>query len=87
MLTEQQLTETALRIVAADLDRIDAYDRTEQIDKALCADCLPTDCARDAGDFGQEIRAVHQQIKDASAFLRVSLAQYAAARDITIPTA
>jgi hypothetical protein len=87
VLTEQQLAATALRIIDGELDRLASYDRTEQIDKMLCADCPPMDCSRDPVDAGREIRAVHQQLTDAIAVLRLDLARYAAARNVTIPAA
>lgn len=87
MLTDRKLTETALRIVNEQLADLAIYDRTEQVDKALCADHCPTgDCIREEDGFGVEIRAVHREIKGAVAFLRDQLAVYAAKRDIAIPT-
>ncbi|QKW15476.1 hypothetical protein [Verrucosispora sp. NA02020] len=79
MLTDQQLTETALRLIDAELHHLATYDRTEQIDRLV----------REHHDVpiesGGEVRAAHQQVRDAVAFLRVDLVQYAAARNITIP--
>jgi hypothetical protein len=88
MLTDQQLTETALRLIDTELDYLARYDRTAQIGELLCEHhCTAPDCGHDAVESSQEMREVHRQIKDAVAYLRVTLAQYGAARQITITAA
>ncbi|MEV1013886.1 MULTISPECIES: hypothetical protein [unclassified Micromonospora] len=79
MLTDQEITETAIRLIDGELDRLARYDRTDQIDRLV----------REHHDVpiesGRDVRAAHQQIREAVAFLRLDLAQYAAARNIAIP--
>ncbi|MEV1315466.1 hypothetical protein AB0J14_05195 [Micromonospora arborensis] len=79
MLTDQQITETAIRLIDGALEHLARYDRTDQIDGLL------REHHDTATESGREIRAAHQQVREAVAFLRLDLAQYAAARDITIP--
>jgi hypothetical protein len=89
MLTDLQLTETALRIALADLNDLATYDRGDLVDSRICAEYCPVEhahgrCDRD-DDWPRETQHVHGEIKDVAAFLRQSLTQYAAARGITLP--
>lgn len=87
MLTDQQLTETAIRLIDTELTRLATYDRSEQIGELLCEHhCTTPDCGHDPAESAREMRAVHQHIKDAVEFLRIDLVSYAAARRIRITT-
>ena len=87
MLTDQQLTETALRLIDAELHYLATHDRSGRIGELLCEHhCPDPDCGHDPAESAKELRAVHAHIKDAVAHLRSHLADYAGARQITIPT-
>lgn len=81
MLTDQQLTETALRIVDRELTVLGQFDRGEDIRHALhlhhcdSADHNTWDCPRD--DWGRESRGVQAAIKSAVEDLRDRLATIA----------
>ncbi|WP_328344612.1 hypothetical protein [Micromonospora sp. NBC_00421] len=87
MLTDKQLTETALRLIDAELHYLATYDRSGKIGELLCEHhCPDPDCGHNPVESAQELRAVHQHIKEAVAELRSHLATYAGTRQITIPT-
>ncbi|MFI6228721.1 hypothetical protein ACIBCR_15570 [Micromonospora echinospora] len=83
MLTDQQLTETALKLIAAELDQLAHYDLGERVYRLL--DEHTRHGADDGSDVAAEVRAIHQKVKGAVAVLRIELARYAANRDITLP--
>lgn len=86
MLTDQQLTETTLRLIAAELDHLARYDRTEQIGELLCEHhCTTPECSHNPAETVEEMRAVHQKIKDFVAVLRGELSSHATARGIALP--
>lgn len=87
MLTDKQLTETAVRLIDLELNRLARYDRSDQIGELLCEHhCPDPDCGHDPRVSAQERRAVHAHIKDAVAAIRADLARYAAGRGITLPS-
>lgn len=88
MLTDQQLTETAIRIVLRELNDLGTFDRGDDIERKLCLDhCggahAVYDCQRDK-DWSRESQTVHGEIKDAVNVLRIHLRDYAAARQIPL---
>ncbi|MEU7978346.1 hypothetical protein AB0B63_07410 [Micromonospora sp. NPDC049081] len=88
MLTDQQLTETALRLIDAELHRLATYDRSGQIGELLCEHhCTTPDCGHDPVESAQEMRAVHAHVKEAARRLRADLARQAGEHGVTLPTA
>lgn len=86
MLTDQRLTETALKLIAAELDVLATYDMSGPIGEELCSHhCTTDECGHDAAESAQEIRTVHQKVKGMVTVLRLELARYATARGITLP--
>jgi len=88
MLTDQQLTETALDLINRQLDALATYDQSEEIGEILCRKfCTTPDCGHDSAESAEEMRAVHQHIKQAVAALRTELAWYGSERGVSAPAA
>lgn len=89
MLTDKQLTQTALTSVLDYLDdRLKPdFDAADYLDRLVCEQhCPGPDCDRTDADWPREEAVMNAEVRDAVEFLRVSLAQYAADRGITLPT-
>lgn len=77
MLSKQKLTETAIRLINRELTALTAYDHSDLIGELLCEmHCSIADCSHDSAESAREQGGVHQQVKEAVAFLRTALAQY-----------
>ncbi|MFJ8690202.1 hypothetical protein [Micromonospora wenchangensis] len=88
MLTDRQLTETALRLIDAELHHLATYDRSGRIGELLCEHhCPDPDCGHDPAESAKELRAVHAHIKTIVGGLRADLTRQAETHGITLPAA
>lgn len=85
MLTDQQLTETAIRFLDEELDALAACDINGPLGEILCRLHCDPDCSHDVSDSAREIETVHAHIKDIVARLRADLTRQAEAHGITLP--
>lgn len=83
MLTDKQLTETALRMLDAYLADAPAA-LTDAVGEWLCRDHCPAECGHDAAESAKEMSAVSARIQDAVTDLRDRLATLAANEGIDL---
>lgn len=86
MLHDQQLTETAIRLVAAELRHLATADHSERIGELLCEHhCPDPECSHDPAESAAERNTVQAKVRGNFETLLVELARYARARNVTIP--
>jgi hypothetical protein len=85
MLTDQQITATALRIIDGELRYLTDYEMNGLIGDQLCADHCTATCFHGTPEGSEEMQKVRDTITAATVAMRAELARYATARGVTLP--